>query len=143
MTSTSRTAAARFGNAQDPRAKGSRRLCRSTAEALRQGRIWALGRSDSSQWMNSWGWVESGSDNGACAPHAVDPRMRNCPGAPAQGFNLRVLAFRRSPQELAAAASFSRRWVILSLDSLLRTAIAYAAGSPTMNTFLRPRVIAV
>ena len=39
--------------------------------------------------------------------------------------------------------SFSFRWVMRSLASLLRTAIEYAAGSPTTKTFFLPRVIAV
>ena len=44
---------------------------------------------------------------------------------------------------LGTAAIFWRRCVMRCFDSLLRTAIAYAAGSPTMKTFLRPRVMAV
>lgn len=46
-------------------------------------------------------------------------------------------------QVAMSAANFSFRWVMRSFASLLRTAIAYAAGSPTMNTFFFPRVIAV
>ena len=38
---------------------------------------------------------------------------------------------------------FCLRCVTRSFDSELRTAIEYAAGSPTMKTFFLPRVIAV
>jgi hypothetical protein len=44
---------------------------------------------------------------------------------------------------VVSAAIFSRRWVMRCLDSELRTAMPYAAGSPTMKTFFLPRVIAV
>ena len=61
-------------------------------------------------------------------------------GAPSSARWRCSRARRRPPdrppgQRAPASESFSRRWVTRGFDSPFLTAIAYAAGSPTMKTF--------